>query len=241
MKYLVLTCLISILLLSCVMPLKAQEQVTAQPDGWRGLVIDVSAPEDAIRILGQPSSDKSNQSLKLLMVDKWLAGGNYNQKIFRRLTFKKPAGFNEAQLSFLDSKLVMIDLEPQTGDVPNWVDPDDLATIFNAKFTAQEWHIGKKLPPLTEFEQNMGNDPPKKFAEIYDMIAISERNLILARIDNITARPMGIFTRGCSWCAKERNKEKKERDAGGTFPGQVSLIEIVSRRLGGNEDSNMRK
>jgi hypothetical protein len=232
-------CWIAILLFVYVMPLKAQ--VTAQPDGWRGLIIDVSTPEDAIRIFGQPSSDKSNQSLRLLMVDKWLAGGKYKQKLFRQLTFKKPVGFDEVRLSFLESKLIMIELEPRTGDVPDWFDPDTLAVTFNARFTPQEWHIGKKLPPLTEFQQSMRADPPKKFAEIYDMVAISDRSFILARVDNITARPMGLFTRGCSSCAKEENKKRKERDAGGTFPGQISFVEIISRRLGNDAGIDIQK
>lgn len=171
MKYLVRACSIATLILVCVMPLNAQAQVTAQPDGWRGLIVDVSTPEDAIRILGQPSTDKSNQSLRLLMVDKWLEGGKYNQKLFRKLTFKKPEGFDEARLSFFENKLVMIELEPRTGNVPDWVDPDALAVDFNVRFTPQEWHIGKKLPTLAEFQKNMGNDTPAKFAEIYDMMS----------------------------------------------------------------------
>lgn len=240
MKRLIYLYLLVMLFSVCRISMAAQQPAGAQPDGWRGLVVDVSTPEDAIRILGQPASDKGNQSLRLLMVDRWLGGGRYNQKIFRQLTFKKPAGFNEARLSFLENRLVMIELEAQTGDPPNWLDPDNLATIFNTKFTAQEWHIGKKLPPLTEFEQNAGTDPPKKFAEIYDMIAVSQRSFILARVDNIQAQPNGLFTR-CSGCAKEKNQKKKARDAGGTFPGQVSVIEIVSRKLGNGEESGMQK
>ena len=239
MKYLVRACLIAVLLSACAIPSGAQEQVTARPDGWHGLVLDVSTPEDAIRVLGQPSGDKSNQSLKIVMVDKWLAGGKYNQKIFRELTFKKPAGFKEARLSFLENKLVLIELEAALGDVQNWLDPDDLAATFNTKFAVEDWHFGKKLPPLGEFEQSLRNDPPKKFAEIYNLIAVSARSFILATVDNTTARPMGLFTHGCPSC-KEENRKKKERDAGGTFPGQVSFIEIVSRNLGG-EGSDARK
>jgi hypothetical protein len=159
MTYLVHTCLIAVLLWTYVMPLDAQEQVAAQPDGWRGLVINESTPEDAIRILGQPSSDKRNQSLTLLMIDKWLAGGKYNQKIFGTLTFKKPAVLNEARLSFLEDRLVMIVLEPRAGDDSDWFDPDDLPAAFGTKFAYQGWHFGKKLPPLTEFEQTIGDAP----------------------------------------------------------------------------------
>ncbi len=218
----------------CIVPLAAQEP-TAQPGVWRGLVVDVSTTEDAIRILGQPSGDKSNQNLKLALVDKWLSGGRYNQKIFRQLTFKKPTGFDEAQLSFLDNKLVLIQLSARTGDVPNWVDPDDLGATFNTKFIHSEWHFGKKLPPLSEFEK-LDSTPPKKFAELYDMIAITDRTFIVAGVDNIEARGLNPFGPPCTGCAKRENKKRKERDAGGTFPGQVLFIDIVSRKLG-NEQS----
>ncbi len=227
--------LVVIFLLGATMQ-AAQEPRASSPDGWHGLTVDVSTPDDAIRLLGKPSGDKVNQSLHILMVDKWLTASKVNQKIFRRLTFTKPAGLAEVRLSFLDDKLVTIELDPKTGDVPDWVDPDDLATLFNARFIVQEWHFGKKLPPLADFEAKINDDSPKKFAEIYDMIATSERTFVFARTDNITARTMGLFTRGCSFCAKEENRKRKARDAGGTFPGQVSFIEIVSRRLGNQEE-----
>jgi hypothetical protein len=212
----------------------AAAQESAQPDAWRGLVIDVSTAEDAIRILGQPSSDKNAQSLKLTLVDKWLPGGQYNQKIFRRLTFKKPAGFEEAQLSFLDNKLVLIQLEPRTGEVPDWLDPDDLGAMFNAKFIYSEWYFGKKLPPLAEFEK-LDNAPPKKFAELYHMIAITDRSFIVAGVDHIKARGLSPFGPPCTDCAKSKNNKSKARDAGGSFPGQVWSIAIVSRKLGTNQ------
>jgi hypothetical protein len=219
------------------MPQEAQAQAAASPDGWRGLLIDVSTPEDAIRLLGQPSSDKRNQSLTLMMIDKWLAGGKYKQKIFRTLTFKKPADLNEARLSFLEDRLVMIVLEPRAGDVPNWFAPDDLAATFGTTFTYQEWHLGKKLPPLTEFVQSAGDASPKEFSEIYDMIAVSQRSLILARVNNTKARDVGP---GCYKCSEEENRKKARREAGGTFPGQVWHIEIVSRKLGHSEGSDVR-
>jgi hypothetical protein len=221
--------LVAFVLLVCTTASVAQ-QPPAQPDGWRGLVLDVSTTDDAIRVLGKPKSDKSAQSLQLIMVDKWLPGAKYNQKVFRRLTFKKPDGFEEAQLSFLDDRLVLIDLTARDGDVPDWVDPDDLGEMFNARFIYSEWHFGKKLEPLVEFEKFDGA-PPKKFAEIYNMIAISERSFIVAHVGNIEARGTSLFGPPCTSCAKEENKKRKTRDAGGAFPGQVSYIQIVSRKL----------
>ena len=207
------------------------QQSSLQPDGWRGLIIDVSTPQDAIRILGQPSSDKSGQSLHLVLVDKWLSGGKYNEKVFRILRFKKPDGFNEAWLSFREDKLVLINLVPHTGNVPDWIDPDHLAEMFNSKFIYSEWHFGKKLPPLAEFEK-LDSTPPKKYAEIYHMIAITDRTFIMGYVDNEKSYGIGLIGPPCTGCANAENKKKKARDAGGTFPGQVSGIDIVSRKLG---------
>ncbi len=210
------------------------QEPPAQPDGWHGLVVDVSTGEDAIRILGQPSSDKSAQSLHLNLVDKWLEGGKYNQKIFRRLTFKKLEGLEQVQLSFFDNKLVLIQLETRTGEVPDWVDPDDLAAMFNAKFTYSEWHLGKKLPPLAEFEK-LDSTVPAKFSELYYMIAITTRSFIVAGVDNIKSRGLSPIGPPCTGCANAENKKRKARDAGGNLPGQVWSIAIVSRKLGSNQ------
>jgi hypothetical protein len=210
------------------------QQPTPEPDGWRGLVVEVSTAEDAIRILGKPSSDKSGQNLKLILVDKWFPGGKYNQKIFRRLTFKKPEGLEQAQLSFLDNKLVLIQLDARTGEVPDWVDPDDLSSMFNTEFIYSEWHFGKKLPPLAEFEK-LDSAAPKKFAELYHLIAITDRSFIVAGVDNIKARGLSLIGPPCTGCANSENNKRKARDAGGSFPGQVWSISIVSRRLGDNQ------
>jgi hypothetical protein len=225
--------LTGVLFLLCITASFAQ-QPPAQPGGWHGLLLGVSTPEDAIRILGQPSGDKSLQSLRLTLVDKWLAGGKYNQKIFRQLRFKKPPGFEEAGLSFLDNKLVLIRLSARTGDIPDWIDPDNLSTTFNTKFIYSEWHFGKKLPPLSEFEK-LDSTPPKKFAELYNMIAIIDQSFIVAGVDNIKARGLSLFGPPCTGCAKRENKNRSQRDAGGSFPGQVTFIEIVSRKLGNDQ------
>jgi hypothetical protein len=209
------------------------QQPTAQSDGWRGLVIDVSTADDAMQVLGKPKSDKTGQNLQLILVDKWLPGAKYNQKVFRRLTFKKPEGFDEVQLSFLDDKLVLIDLSVPKEE-PDWIDPDELKEMFNTDFSYSEWHFGKKLPPLAEFEK-AENAPPKKFAELYHMIAITDRTFVIAGVDNIEARGTSLFGPPCTSCAKSENKKRKARDAGGTFPGQVWGIQIVSRKLANNQ------
>jgi hypothetical protein len=229
MKYFCRFCLYSLLFFVYAASTFAQEQGNPRPDGWSGLIIDVSTPEDAMRILGKPSSDKDQQKLRITLLDKWFAGKKHNLKIFRQLYFKKPRGLVDAQLSFLDGKLVMIEISPNKEN-DDYVEPDDLAEMFGVKFLPQNWHFRKNLPPLVEFQQT-ATEHLKDYSEIYDLLAISARSFLIARLDNMTSRPMGLFTRGDVAGARQRNREKKERDAGGTFPGQVSFINIVSRKL----------
>jgi hypothetical protein len=42
-----------------VIPVRAQVQDRPMPDRWRGLIIDESSPDDAIKTLGAPATDKN--------------------------------------------------------------------------------------------------------------------------------------------------------------------------------------
>jgi hypothetical protein len=56
---------IFVVLLFCVNIAAPQEQDGAKPDRWRGLILDESTPEDAIKLLGQPKKRCSGQSLRI--------------------------------------------------------------------------------------------------------------------------------------------------------------------------------
>jgi hypothetical protein len=56
---------ILVVLLCCVNITAPQEQDGAKPDRWRGLILDESTPEDAIKLLGQPKKDGLGQSLRI--------------------------------------------------------------------------------------------------------------------------------------------------------------------------------
>jgi hypothetical protein len=51
-------------LLFCATVAVAQQQDGAKPDRWRGLVLDESTAEDAIKVLGQPKKDGPGQSVR---------------------------------------------------------------------------------------------------------------------------------------------------------------------------------
>src|SRR5204862_4131673 len=93
-----------------------QEQDGAKPDRWRGLILDESAPEDAIKLLGQPKKDGLG-NLYVSDIENWLSRkywSTHNGKAFRNLDYEKPSeNINRALLSFLDNKLVGINIYPK--------------------------------------------------------------------------------------------------------------------------------
>src|SRR5213078_3522278 len=77
-------------------------------DGFRGLILNQTSAEDGIRILGQPAVDQTDR-LDVSKVSKWL-DPKHKEKIFRQLSFKNVGDFSQIQLSFLENKLVIIEL-----------------------------------------------------------------------------------------------------------------------------------
>src|SRR5688500_193418 len=101
---------ITIVLVSFV-SLRAQTD-TPRPDGWRGLVLNVSTPDDAIRLFGPPAKDKDKTALDPVRPLSWLSD-KYKQKVFRTLTYKKLHGYKQVQLSFHENKLVLVSMRSE--------------------------------------------------------------------------------------------------------------------------------
>ena len=81
----------------------------SRPDGFWGLILNETTSKDALDSLGQPASDKVDR-LDVSKIGKWL-DPKHKEKIFRQLTFKKVKDSRTIELSFLDDRLVMIELE----------------------------------------------------------------------------------------------------------------------------------
>lgn len=234
MRYMLL---VVIVLLTNLSPLMAQNH-EMRSDGWRGLVLDVSTPEDAIRILGKPSKDEDKVSVRIWGIDNWLAGKE-KQKIFRTLSYKwgKAKGAEFVELAFLDGRLAIITLqELPTPDrrQAGWIDPDDLEKQFSAPFKPRNREASKDLPPLSEFQSKAPTEL-SKYESYYDALGVAEKSFIVALIDNDKdiSGYVGIF--GPDPTAGSREKEKKKIrkgiDAVGKYPGYVSSLKIISRRL----------
>jgi hypothetical protein len=153
----------------------AQEQDKPMPDRWRGLVIDESTPEDAIRILGQPQSDKLS-NLPVRRINNWITKTR-KEKVFKRLKFNKPEGLDAAELYFLSGKLVMIQLDTKE------LKPNSLDGVYGIEFRPMVSGADEGWNPK-DFERNQGRVYPKSYPTVYHMVAISENSFVCAMIGN---------------------------------------------------------
>jgi hypothetical protein len=161
--------LLIVLLTTAVMAQSSGSQTGANPDRFGSLILDQTSPDEAIKALGNPESDKLDR-LNASKLDKWL-DAKHKEKIFRKLTFKKVGAFYSVELSFLDNKLVLIELEFKKN-----VSPKNLKDLFGVEFA----HIGG---PST-LPDKPGQYPAPFFATgfplAYNMVGISDKTFILA-------------------------------------------------------------
>ena len=215
---------IILLIFLFVAPATAVDQ-EARSDGWAGMVLDVSTPEDAVRLFGNPAKDKDKVALDLPRPLSWFSD-RYKQKVFRTLTYKKLQNYKQVQFSFVDAKLVSITMEAPDAELEkNWIDPDDLEELFGVVFKPHKRQYKHQLPPPSDFQ----NDAPTELGKDdydywYDMIAVSEKSFIVAIADNYKYIS-GLFE------SRDAKMRKKINSRGLRYPGYVSHIEIVSRTL----------
>ena len=199
----------------------------ARSDGWAGMVLDVSTPEDAVRLFGPPAKDKDKVVLELPRPLSWLSDKYNKQKVFRILTYKKLQNYKQVQFAFLDSKLVAIMMEAPNAEIEkDWIDPDDLENLFAVVFKPHKRQYKTKLPSPEEFQSNAPTELLKKddYDYWYDMIAVSEKSFIVAITDNYLYIS-GLFE------SRDAKLRKKINARGLRYPGYVSNIQIVSRSV----------
>jgi hypothetical protein len=196
-----------------------------RPNQWAGMVLNVSNPDDAIRLFGMPAKDKDRIPLDLPRPLSWLSD-RYKEKVFRTITYKKLHDYKQVQFSFLEGTLVAITMEAPNAELEeNWIDPDDLEQLFGVTFKPHKRKYNSKLPSPLEFQANAPTELKKDdYAYWYDMIAVSEKSFVLAIADNYQYRS-GLFD------SPDVKRRKKINAQGSRYPGYVSNIEIISRTL----------
>lgn len=216
---------IALVFLCATTGLAQDTQIAA--DRWAGMVLNVSTPNDAIRLLGTPSKDKDKVVLDLPRPFSWISDKR-KEKVFRTLSYKRIQEYKNVRLSFLDGKLVAITMELPDAELEDkWIDPDDLEQLFGVVFKPSPREYGKKLPSPSEFHANAPSELKKDDYDYwYDMIAVSEHSFIVAVADNYKYIS-GLFE------STDAKRRKKINSRGTRYPGYVSEIEIISRTLAG--------
>jgi hypothetical protein len=201
----------------CVSAL-AQEQDKPMPDRWHGLVIDQSTPEDAIRALGQPVSDK-NESFRPYPFDKRISTKG---KTFRQLKFKEIKGLDSARLVFSDSKLVCISLDLKE-KVPASAIQNNYGIEFEPKIGGIETSGNSR-----DYERREGKLYPKNYPAGYYLVGTTPQVWIGAAIDNSSFASLMLgSSRGST--------------GGGAFPGKAMSVIILSRSLENREGADVLK
>ena len=175
------------------------------PDGWRGLVIDVSIPEQAITALGQPKSDKvgdnpfpmSARFIKYYFVEKKAA-----EKL-RILHWENVEGFDDVKLAFDDkAKLVVINLEPKNIRAPE----------FFASFASLDF---------------------KQFHNSAIYVVPTERSLYLCELQATFGQAVGAAVAGASVGGGIYGQSVAKKTLGdlASANGKVTFLEIISKTL----------
>jgi len=165
----------------------AQGSNSSRADGFRGLILNQTTSEDSARILGQPAADKVDR-LDVTKISKWL-DPKHKEKIFRQLSFKNIGDFSLIQLSFLENKLVMIDLEFKKSILPG-----SLNAIFVVEFAL----IGGQTSP-SDLPNEPGKYPvrfiPTYYPFDYNLVGISDKAFIWVDCSTGDARTQGKVDR----------------------------------------------
>jgi len=196
----------------------AQEQAKPMPDRWRGLIIDQSTPEDAIKALGQPVTDK-DESFRPYPFDKRISTKG---KTFRHLKFKEIKGLDSARLVFTDNKLVCISL-----DLKDSIPASAIQNNYGIEFEPKIGALSSAENPR-DYERHEGKLYPKNYPAGYYLVGMTVEVWIGAAINNSSFSSMMLgSSRGST--------------GGGAFPGKAMSVIILSRSLENREGADVLK
>lgn len=176
-----------------------------RPDSWRGVVLDITTPEQAIETLGKPSEDKID-SFRVYKIDDWLTK-SIRQKKYRRLEFKGLSDMEKVILAFNDNRLVFIELNPKK------LDPDVLEQAYGIKFTAT---MSKLQGSVTPNNRITGTNELAVYPTVYYLYSTSPTSFLVATVSN---RSFGALMGSGSV------------NDGVGFPGEVKVLQLISRTL----------
>src|SRR6266542_4442355 len=108
---------ISTLVRTIVACLSVSSCFAAEPDRWKGLVLNESTPQQAIQVLGAPQKDATGEIEKLARNKMFNISSLYFLKtrkadVVRVLKYDDVENFKMVSLAYKDDKLVLIHLAP---------------------------------------------------------------------------------------------------------------------------------
>ena len=215
---------ILVFVMSFALSVSSQEEAKSENNeekpklvSWYELKVDITTPEDIIRMYGKPKKDKKRKKLReVYPIYKWLYEEK-DKKIFRALYYNRiPYTGKSAKFYFLENKLVCIYIIPPNflRNERRWIWADELEDLFGFQFKP----IRRSINSPEEF-----NHIPSDFKKYkyyywkYAMIAVEKKVFVFAGIHSIRNPFKSI--------------EKYREETGRKYPGFVEEIAIVSRRL----------
>lgn len=207
--------LFTITLFICISAVTAFSQ---QPDRWRGLVIDETTPEQAIETLGQPKTDKQNERI-FINNYQWLRKDV--GKSLRILHWENVGEFPDVKLGFENNKLVLIHLEPKKFE----------AQAFLSAYDGLDIRYASEVQSPADFKQpRVNSDRPYKLGVVFLLVGVTDKVFVFGQCGNAKGAVMSDLFGGT-----------KSRQAGRSIPGDVVVIQLVSRTLEDNTASDMLK
>ena len=178
---------------------------------WRKLCLAQSTVIDSIEVLGEDYSLKDNERLRVMQVKDYL---DKDERIHRMLEFKN-AGMHSVKLFFLNDLLVMIEFSLR-GD--ERFKPITLEQLYELPFRTVFGSLSKGVNRRGFGRDGEGIEYAKQFPGQYHLVGMGEDSFIVAEINNRTA---SNFLKGMAGL----------EDTGGSLPGNVERIQLISRSL----------
>lgn|GEM_PF-6030960 len=201
-------------------------------DKFSDLTLDESSVDHAIETFGAPTSDKKNVAIKFWDGTQWFKSWfiDGNRKAYRRLIYKNIAQYEEVTLYFSENRLVFVSarLKSPFGKNTEFLSPNSLKEIFDVEFKTFRWAFGRKLPPFKSFADFNEHRIEKGVPFYYLRIGVGDKSVIANLVDNNNPHYIGSpVDRVLSSTYSKRD----EMNSIGEFPGYVSAIHLISRRL----------
>jgi len=153
----------------------------ARIDEWHGLKLGVTAPEEALQILGKPDTDDKKASGQFNPL--WGESGLYsqalegtNERLRKVLYYKRPVeGFKSVELLFFRGKLVLIGLEPKSS-----IPVSELQATYRLDFAF--WDLSRYDQLLTPLQSD---DAPMRIEAVDSSIALRTFYVVASRDSNV--------------------------------------------------------